>query len=224
VHNFLEASKTADQIDVAKDGLAAGDVGPLIVLLESFFKSMTTRAAKDVNEAGLRSILEAFWYTRELPFHSELRLLVNPSVKTGKGRYGFLDIIIPGSPFSSCIELKNATLQGLWMGEGRAPLSSNLPLQILQQKLQSETIDQLLERKVKYYDHGTLHETSIKAMKEAALSQVNGYLDVTKKGKATSKYAGVDDPRMEASSHNLIGYVVICVGATRVLGCVASQH
>jgi hypothetical protein len=221
VHNFLEAGKTplAGQVDAAHDGLLAQNVQPLIKLLESLFEPMTARSAKDTNEAVVRHILETFWFTRKRPFLSELCLIMNPSAKVGEGHYGFVDIFIPGSLYSSCVELKNATLEGLWKGENRGELNSDGPLRQLREKLRKETEDQLLARKVKYRRDGRSYETSVQDMKDAAFRQINSYLAVMKKGRVGFGHAGVSDIRIRRHNgkHPLVGYVVICLGGTRVL-------
>jgi hypothetical protein len=216
VYDFLEAGKTTDRVEAAHAGLMVQDVQPLITLLDSFCSLITPRAAKNTNGAGLRSVLETFWFTLKYPFLSKLGLVMNHSPPFWNHR-AFVDIFIPGSPLSLCIELWDATLEGLWMGASGNYYHSDTSLQLLQEKLRKETTDQLLERKVKYYDNGMWRERSVKSM-----SQINGYLRVMKLGKASAESAGVFDKRVRVEvlnncNQNLTGYVVIVLGASRAL-------
>ena len=138
MRNFLEAGKTplSGRVDAADEGLMTQDVQPLITLLELLFGPMTARVAKEMKEATLRSVLEIFWFTQKLPLLSKLCLVVNPSAKPGEGCYGFVDIFIPDSPLSPCVELKNVTLEGLLREENKGQLLSDASLAQLRSRLQ----------------------------------------------------------------------------------------
>lgn len=205
------------QSNEAYDGLFRGSVDPLIKLLESFFGSQPARAIKDCNEAALRTALAAFWSNPPDRCLLELSLLMEPTALPGNGRSGFLDLFLPSSGSAPCIELKNIPLEALWKGEGGdVPLSSDVPLEVLREKLRGEAVNELLERKFKYQRGQKL----VKDVKKEAFEQITRYLNVMKNGKVSPDCPGVNDRRIQHSENacELVGYVVILLGGTRALG------
>jgi hypothetical protein len=62
-------------------------------------------------------------------------------------------------------------------------------------------------------------ETSIQDMKEKGIKQVKHYLDLIQKGTSNGWSQGVEDYRVECDPGrtDLLGYVVVCIGMTRIL-------
>lgn len=220
---------SASLADAALAELGNGDVKPLVDLLESFFRPMPIRAVKFSNKDTLRTTLESFWF-RPNEHHcvAEMCLLADPKAKYGDGRYRFVDIFIPGSPHVPCLELKSASLVGLWRGEGGQDDGRADQLQQLQEKLNGEAEAELLRRKVKYRGDGGngWYEKTINEMKESGFQQIKGYLDIIKRGKTDGQHPGVLDSRIccGQGSSDLHGYLVICIGATRVLAWQVSDQ
>jgi hypothetical protein len=207
----------ATQSNAAYEGLMAGNVGPLVKLLEGFFGKEPARAVKGCNEAALRTALTAFWSSPAGKCLPELSLLVDPSAPQGKGRYEFLDLFFPVSSSSPCIGLKTIPLDALWRGQnGAEELRSDVPLEGLRKELQQETEEQLLERKVSYRNK----ESSVKDVKTEAIEQITRYLNVMKEGVARADLPGVYDHRVQQNEGEckLFGYAVILLGGTRALG------
>jgi hypothetical protein len=150
--SFLKIPEQAIQSDAAYDGLMTENVRPLVKLLEVFFGKEPACVVKDCNEAALRMALTAFWSNPAGKCLPELSLRVDPRAPQGEGRSGFLDLFLPGSSSTPCIELKSIPLDALWRGQNEPEaLHSDVPLEELRKELQQETEEQLLERKVSYY-------------------------------------------------------------------------
>jgi hypothetical protein len=203
--------------DETYGGLLGGKVGPLVLLLEAFFKEMSVRTMEDCNEAALRTALTVFWSNQPGGSLSELSLLVNPLAQPGESRFGFLDLFLPCSPRAPCIEFKNISLDALWQGQyDPKVLSSDMSLEALREQLRQESDEQLLERRLEY---GREKPTTIKDVKTEAFEQITRYLNVMKDGVASTTRCGVHDSRVKHTEEEceLIGYVVILVGGTRAL-------
>jgi len=156
---------------------------------------------------------------------SELRLLTNSNDQRGTGRHEFVDIFIPGSSQCPLLELKNASLNELWRGQNGKEFASDTESdpEKLRNSLREESVDALLKRGVAYSQRkGTdweWVETTINDLKQEASDQVGCYINTVQKTQANRADEGACDPRVlcDPGTCEVIGYVAICVGGTRVL-------
>jgi hypothetical protein len=150
---------------------------------------------------------------------AELCLLANPKVNHGNGRYSFVDIFFPSSSCSIILELKNASLEGIWRGQGNSEDPNSKDLANLREVLKKEEKEKLLKRKVQYRKENEWVTTTIDQLEKTASQQLTKYIGIMKNGSAVVDKAGISDGRVVCSPGRckLIGYVVICVGGTRVL-------
>jgi hypothetical protein len=215
----------ADRVEHAYSYLLKDKPEALIALLEDFFKLSATRAVKGLSEAGFRTVIETLWFKPgSRACLAELCLLDNPDVKSGYGRFAFADIFFPDPSHPVLLELKNANLEGLWRGRTGKEQRSDAELELLRGKLKTAKEEDLLDLKVAYRQlrGGTWEwaEKTIRQLKEEAFKQVTRYVDTLKKTPNKQTKEGVSDNRILSAdgSCSLTGYVVICVGGTRVLG------
>lgn len=136
---------------------------------------------------------------------------------------GFVDLVILGETVVPCLELKNFTLEQLWHGEHGASGANPPPesLNGLCNHLVEETEANLLSRSVRFWDGITQRSrvTTVESIKRDAIQQITRYLEVMKNGSAQSDSSGVCDQRVKCcqGGAELVGYVVIGLGATRIL-------
>lgn len=218
----------------AYGSLIHGDVAPVVGLVEQFWSLRPIQTLQHSNEEALRTTLEALWYDPDsLTCIPELRLVQDHRVAYGHGLYGFVDLVIPGAESISCLELKNCTLENLWHGEHdlnplRRAFGTEETWTAFREKLRTETEDQLLERKVRYWNaEAKEHQyKTVAQLKLEATRQVNSYLETMKSGLAGPNSNGVLDSRLkcEQGKAKLIGYVVIGLGGTRALGYVSKTE
>lgn len=196
-----------------------GDPIPFINGLESFYKSRNIRSiTADSTESHLQVIIEAFW-SESRRCLSELCLVVDPTKASGNGRFGFIDLFVApnGSSGSAVpvIELKNLTIQSLLeAAKGTDPDD-------LRKTLLKESDDELLRRQFRYWDQvlQDWRTSSVKDVKDTATIQVQKYLRVAKEGSVGRNGCGILDSRIhcEDGKDRLDGYVVVCIGGTRIL-------
>jgi hypothetical protein len=181
------------------------------------------RAVKSLNEDSFRSAIEAFWLdpSNNSNCIAELCLIADATADYGHGRYKFADIYFSSSDSPVIFELKNASLDGIWRGEKGLKTPAGNDLAQLRETLEEEIPDQLLKRKVCYWNSkdGSWAEKTIESLKIEATQQVTSYMNIMKRGQGSATRAGVYDSRVTFSTGEcqLHGYVVICVGGTRVL-------
>ncbi|PVG04862.1 DUF1703-domain-containing protein [Serendipita vermifera] len=190
------------------------DVAPLTRFLEATFKKEYIIAVKNLEEKSLWMTISALWLNSGLTCLTELSLVVEPSLAHGQGYSGFLGLFFSGVS-APCIELKSITLENLWRGERGALPQSETPLNEFRAKLNSETEEELLKRKIVY---NTVIQ-SVEEVKQEAFKQITRYLEVMQNGKVQVGQPGVHDTRIEQikSVGELVGYVVMLLGGTRVL-------
>jgi hypothetical protein len=215
----------ADSVKQAYSYLLEDKPRPLIELLEEFFKLSATHAVKALNEVGFRTVIETLW--SKPGSHAclaELCLLANSSVKSGHGRFAFADIFFTDPSHPVLLELKNASLEGLWRGRTGKEQESDAELEALREELKTAKDEDLLNLDVAYrhLEGGTWEwaKKTIRQLKEEAFKQVTRYIDTLKKTPDEGAREGVYDSRIMSvvGRCSLTGYVVICVGGTRVLG------
>jgi hypothetical protein len=178
-----------------------------------------------MNEATLQAILEAFLandHTRCLP-----ELLLGD---THSG-HNFVNLFIVGrsktpSAASSIpvIELKNVSLSALWEAQNELRDRSGEPessdVEDLRKQLLAETEDTLLERRYRYWDLSARcwKTDTLLTLKEGALSQLAEYMRHIQQGPSEGP-PGILDNRVccKEGADDLRGYVVMCIGGTRVL-------
>jgi hypothetical protein len=202
----------------SRRALIVGDAAPIVDLLERFFQERPVRSVVDSNEAALQAIIEAFWHEGCI---SELCLVVDPNKDPGRGRFGFVDLFLAPPTGSSAshipvVELKNVTLKGILRARGNT----------------EATRPNLLQKDFCYWDSnsGKYRQQSIQNLVGAAVKQLNKYLRVVKKGDTVSSRAGILDRRVRCriGMDQLDGYVLVCIGGTRVVvqkaGTEMTQH
>jgi hypothetical protein len=223
-HANVGSPSLADRVEQAYSYLLKDKPEALIVLLQEFLKLSATHAVKGLNETGFRTVIETLWFkpgTRACL--AELCLLANSASKYGHGRFAFADIFFPDSTHPVLLELKNASLEGLHRARTRREPQSE-ELERLRKGLKTATAENLLNLKVAFrqYEGGTWEwtEKTIGQLKEDAFNQVTRYIDILKRTPNEQTEEGVCDSRIlrAAGKCLLTGYVVICVGGTRVLG------
>ncbi len=208
----------------ACNALVGGNTTPFVVLLEKFLQSRPVRTAISINEPAFQAIFEAICMETS-PCFPELCLLVDPTKKYGHGKYGFVDLFFTAAQNSyvRVLELKIVSLKDLWMGtqSNRGSTPSTDMLRNLQKKLMEESEEQMMRRQYTYWDKDghCWCSKSLDGLKEQAVQQVNRYLGVLCQGQAANGKAGILDRRIccETGEDVLIAYVILCVGATRVL-------
>jgi hypothetical protein len=207
--------------------LIDGDTQPLVDLLQLFFAQLSARAVQSLDESALQTTLEAFWF--ESSKHNcitQLCLLADPKATYGNGRYKFADMFIPGSNptnASICLELKNVPLIRIWHGKGRLENVTGFRREIAMMPLED-----LLHLKVKYNQQG-LPDATIQEIIDYGTQQVMNYLELIqfgKNGPEVPQRKGIIDNRVECrrGTSNLLGYVVIAIGATRVVVRKVVEH
>src|ERR1043165_4264173 len=102
--------------------LIEGNISYLVDLIKCFFLSRSMMSLKSMNEAVFQTVVEML-----LPLAyrvPELRLVIDGSKQKNDGRFGFVDVFIPGgrsggnkSTPSIVLELKYIKLTGLESGE-----------------------------------------------------------------------------------------------------------
>jgi hypothetical protein len=173
---------------------------PFVDLLETFFQGRPPRSVKDSSESVLQAIIESLCFDSEhcIP---EVCLVVDPTKAYRSGRLGFVDLLfIPetdsfGSPVP-VVELKNATLSGIWRATQASP--SDGELIILRDALKSESEEELLQRQYCYWnkESSRWHQQSIRDLKNKAMQQIQAYLLVLGQGMTNSATAGILDRRL----------------------------
>ncbi|KAF9300698.1 hypothetical protein BGZ74_007593, partial [Mortierella antarctica] len=205
----------------------AGRAEELCKLLETFFSSRAVRSLQTANKAVLQGIVEVLLDepSNRIP---ELRLVVDGSKEPGEGRFGFVDIFIPRQATAigseqTCVvmELKNATLEGLWKG-ATSRKSDYKDLESLREALCSENESSLLSRKYAYWSQGDSGWTTVtlESIMEAGVKQLQRYMQTIALGKVRSHdTSGVLDSRVNIDHglDDLQGYVLMAIGGARVL-------
>src|ERR1700722_632652 len=204
-----------------------GDTTHFISFFEDFLRDQSVRSIRGFSEQTLQKTIQSFWAAGSVCL-SEVWLLADPTAKYGEGRNAYLDLLItsahPVPSFVPVIELKNVSLVSLWMAS-RGDMSAipyNADLEKFRAELRDESEEQLLQRQFCYHDQkGRLCMESVQGVKENAFAQAAKYLRILKAGRVSDRgtKAGLLDPRVlsDEGTDRLDGYVVICIGATKVL-------
>ena len=186
----------------------------LVDLVEGFFGRMSIRAIQYANENALRTSLDA------LLFHDASHACISELKLNDAGRPRFADIFIPSQDSDSpayCLELKHASLIALWRGMHNDLDGDWSKLEEFRRQLNDMSLEKLLGLKVVYREAGSMRlvETSINDMKNSGITQLTHYLELIQTGDK-----GVDDYRIDClpGGSELVGYVLVCIGTTRVIG------
>lgn len=175
---------------------------------------------KSMNEAVFQVVIEMLLpLTFRVP---ELRLIADGTKQKYNGRFGFVDIFIPGGKDNPSIvlELKNIKLTGLNSGSnGRFTKSSKTTeLYELDKKLEGEDDDTVLNRKYMSKNSGMI--TTVGEIMNNGIQQLQNYIGIIAKGSVKGySDSGVLDPRVGVTkdSGQLMGYVIMSVGTRRIL-------
>ena len=219
-----------------RHALASGTVTrAFIEILENFLQDRPVRSASDMNESVFQAIIEAI-FVETGPCLPELCLVVDPTKERGDGRYGFIDLFLAtkSDAFVShlpVLELKNVSLKALWNAT-QSTLSHIDPptdqLNNLRTVLIKESEEEIMSRDYCYWDKDCCAwcRQSLLLLKDQAVQQVGRYLDALCQGGVTESTAGLHDRRVGCRIGNdvLVGYVVLCIGATRVLAWKANSR
>jgi hypothetical protein len=115
------------------------------------------------------------------------------------------------------------TLHSLWKATCATMNNEPSPAEkeALRDKLSLESESELLQRQFSFWDKITRswHTESIQDVKEAAVQQAGKYLRVVKEGLVRGGSGGILDRRIccDEGADRLDGFVVMCIGDTRVL-------
>lgn len=195
-------------------------------ILEKFLAPRSARSLWTMNEATLQAIVEASWaddHTQCLP---ALLLDTHPG-------HDFVDLFVVRRPKTSStapsilvIELKNISLFALWVGQsdpgnlGDEPILTGSKMEEFRKQLLAETEDTLLERKYYYWDLSAKcwQAETLLTLKKGALYQLTKYMNYIQQGPSSEGSAGIFDNRVSCKEgvDSLRGYVVMCIGGTRV--------
>jgi hypothetical protein len=179
----------------------------------------STRSYLNTNKATLHAVIEVLWLDNHRCI-SELSLLVNPSA-TRCGLHGRLDVLIISLSASAAIELKYITIDGLWKGCGGHEKPSWDDLEVFRKELNTETEEHLLRRSFFYHDKdaGLWRKKTVQTLMDEAMSQARKYMRIIQGGMAEDSSAGILDRRVRCTKgqSDLYGYVIICIGDSRVL-------
>jgi hypothetical protein len=200
-----------------------GDVAPLVQVIENFLESRSVRAVKTASESMLQTIVELIW-AEDDRCTPELCLVTDPERQYGDGRLGFVDLFITGSVGQSVpvIKFKNLTLLGFWKGMKGSMEPTLRNLESLRNDLHGEEEASLMRRDYCYWEESSQswRTSTVQKLKDAGLEQLKKCLRVVRQGIVRSGSAGILDRRIccvEGDSR-LDGYVVMCIGGTRVFG------
>jgi hypothetical protein len=155
IQNYLRAQESIGSLlGPAFDSLVRGKPDDFIKLLTAFFKTRALRSLQSTNEATLQGIVELI-LDKPSSRVPELCLVIDGNKQKGNGRFGFVDVFIPGMTTTSgtrtdakILELKYLTLEGLYKGMkkswDRSPNYSDL--ENLDKLLGVESEESLLKR------------------------------------------------------------------------------
>ena len=118
----VNTSEHYRESEFAHECLVGGNVNYLADLIKAFFRSRSMMSLKSTDEAVLQTVVEMILPpTCRVP---ELRLIIDGTKEKYEGRFGFVDIFIPGGkpkndqPIPSIVlELKYIKLTGLRNGK-----------------------------------------------------------------------------------------------------------
>lgn len=195
----------------------------LIDDLLSIHKRKSIRSLKEYNENSFHSVIEALLNPKL--YISEIRLVVE--YKKSRHKYGFADVFICDNVSGDgvLIELKLLNLRGLYNGKfekwNKDPDYKELAK--LDEKLRSESEEQLLERKYMFWDkdRNNYKLIDVESYIENGESQLNKYFNALKNGEAriSENRVGTLDPRIEVE-HGLSflqGFLIASFGSQRIL-------
>ncbi|CAB4488423.1 hypothetical protein RhiirA5_503179 [Rhizophagus irregularis] len=209
--------------EFAYNCLAKGDINYLINLIKRHFQSRSMMSLKSMNEAVFQAVLEMLL---PLIFRvPELRLIVDGTKQKYNGRFGFVDIFIPGGKDNPSIvlELKYIKLTGLKSGsKGRFTKSlKTTELYELDKNLEEEDDDTVLDRK--YMSKNSRTITTVREIMNNGIQQLQNYIRIITRGPVKGYVdSGILDPRVGVTetmkdSGQLMGYVIMSVGTRRML-------
>jgi hypothetical protein len=208
-----------------------GDSKPFVELIEDFLLKRSTRSAASSNEFSLQMAVELLWLN-EAQCISEVCLVVDPTKLKGDGRFGFVDMLVGNSHWAlgqansiPILELKHISLLSLWKATQKDPAAkstSSNDFQPIRSGLGQASEDDLLNREFAYFDDDSKQWRTerVSDMMDSAASQLQRYLITMCRG-AAAQWAnhGVLDDRVRCGTGHdiLLGYVLLCVGGSRVL-------
>ena len=203
------------------NALFEGEIKGLVDKILSYHRQKTLRAFREYKESAFQTAVELL-----LPqnlFISEMRLIMGYNSDSYK--HGFADIFLCDDYGNSIIfELKLFNLVGLYSGEMRRWNDNPefKELKRLDETLQIESEEKLLKRR---YMHWSKNErkfktTIVKDLINDGISQLNGYLQMIKKGRAQTerKKVGICESSInvyEGISYSR-GYLLASFGSQRI--------
>ena len=212
-----------DEIISAQHSFFLGDPIAFTNILQSYYQKRPFQTALQTSESTFQVAIETLWFD-EPNCISDLSLLVHPSKEIYHGRHGRLGIFLisPTRPASAAVELKNCTLSGLWMANHQTSKGPSWDeVKELRKVLEKETEEQLLRRRYSYYDKTARSQQtlSLQVVKDEAVNQAKTHFQAIKGGTANGSKAGILDERVRCidGQSDLYGYVMLCIGDTRVL-------
>ncbi|RHZ85838.1 hypothetical protein Glove_59g105 [Diversispora epigaea] len=223
-------SVDSDSIDNKYFGYKAileGNVSPFANTILNYYKTKSLREFRDYNEVAFQTAIELLLPTKHR--HSEVRLVIDGSKKSGAGRFGFIDVFVDGlnengTKTSVILELKCISLVGLLSREeGRWIDNANYKsLVALDAKLEMETEDELFNRKYCYWckEKKKCEQINVKKIINDGVDQLNRYKLTMQKSKVDNhKGSGVYDDKIEVEKGEgyLGGILLVSIGSKRIL-------
>ncbi|RGB23689.1 hypothetical protein C1646_774151 [Rhizophagus diaphanus] len=205
----------------AYESLIEDNIIPFIKLLKITLLTRSQMSLSSANEPVLQAIVENL-----LPSNyciPELSLVMNGKKPKGSGRFSYSDIFILSDTGNNYVilELKYISLVGLNINQ-KNNLGSN-ELENLDKVLEKENEESLLKRQYSYWskENKKTNITTIGEILNNGIDQLNSYMKVISKGKATNySSSGIFDRRIKVSKSNpnkLKGFVVLVIGFRRIL-------
>jgi hypothetical protein len=213
-----------------KDFLCGGTT-LLVELLEEFFDQRPIRSLIDIRESNLEIAMELIWL-EEMQCVPQLHLVVDVKKEHRDRKHGFVDLFVGNSqrqPNASnrvpIIELKNVSLLSLWKAKQRNPSAkpkSQKEYEPLLKQVHKATEYELLGMQFTFYNENTRNYVTrqVQELLEEAIIQLNRYLDTLSRGQGGPNSVGVQDTRVLCQNGGqdvLWGYIIICVGGTRII-------
>jgi hypothetical protein len=200
-------------------------------LLEDFFHQRPTRSVADTNESNLETAVHLLWFD-EMQSVPQVHLVVDPTKPWGHGRNGFADMLVGNSKRQLgsrntvlVIELKNVKLLYLWKAKREdrndSPASQE-DYKLLLSELRGANEDQLLDLEYTYFDKDRreLVTAKVRDCLQKATVQLGQDIDTISNGPGGQERCGINDDRVSCRHGGkdvLQGYVMVCVGGTRVI-------
>ncbi|CAG8483500.1 6372_t:CDS:2 [Diversispora eburnea] len=215
--------EVADDVLHTYNNLVEGNIIPFIRLLKNTLSTRSWMSLLSADEPVLQAIVEMLLPLKyRIP---ELCLVMDGKKQKGSGRYGFLDIFIPGKGKKNniSIELKYISLAGL-MGDPTRNQFGIIELGRLDKMLEKENEKFLLNQSYLYWnkEFEQIRGTTIGEILNNGKHQLKSYMNIISKGPSIDYFSsGIFDERIRITrsnySNKLKGFIIIVIGFRQIL-------